>query len=682
MHSSARDWWGSSTGLLSHSIVIGNSASVGLSLFGFKSIWHNKFDLDQFFCTQEQVDILNSIDLTWLKFLLDKKVIGSNSRFSNVLLSEKEIINGLNNVNFDLFSALVDSIINQCHSKEYEQLRDYRGGNLVNSSSFYEFLAFFQTKENVEKFNRISLDSLDALMSYATIPKGTRSYYLKKTIDKKEDPCERESSIFWSEFQDTLCMIKGFFNGLTKEEIENLNKLSSANPALLKLFHDKGIIGKAFLSIFKNETRFDNLNSIDVDLISTLIDSVIDKLNLREAEKLANENLNYGYNPVLSNLSEVFTIFDIKENTKKFNSMNHELINVLVNVATSKAVTMRNFWGSHEDEQEDKYYRTCSDLRHTVDLICKLFPRITQDTINTLNLNLDLLKTLINKSIVEDIQDILRCFKNREQVEMLCNLDLDLVKTLLDKQIIRYNSIVETNAIFVVYNGTRGRESIYRVDRESDRLYTILSLKTIKVLVDKEIIKSRDDIESLYITISDIQKEVNDLDIIGCGLLKILVNKRFIQNIKDIGELLKKENLITNIQNNPSQTILNMDSLVEVLGTDGIKELISHPKYTEHSGCLVRNCQLALALLSKGIIENITIDYLFDSEKIKNDLKNNEFIKNVELTDASDNVTSSMDEIIDGMFIESQNDTTNDPMPKLKDLSLKALISTMPSARR
>jgi hypothetical protein len=258
---------------------------------------------------------------------LDRKVIENGKNVC--LLSKKEIIDGLNNVNFDLFSALIDGIIKQCHSKEYEQLRDYRGGNLVNSNVFLEFLAFFQTKENVEKFNSISSNSLDALMKYATIPRGARSYYLKNTIGEEDHQCERESSIIWSEFQDTLCIIESFFNSLTKEKIKNLNKLSGANPALLKLFHDRGIIGDAFLEIFKNETRFDNLNSIDIDSISTLIDGIVDKLHLREAEKLANENLNHGYNPVLHNLSEVFTIFDIKENAEKFNSMNHELINVL-----------------------------------------------------------------------------------------------------------------------------------------------------------------------------------------------------------------------------------------------------------------------------------------------------------------------------------------------------------------
>jgi hypothetical protein len=334
-------------------------------------------------------------------------------------------------------------------------------------------------------------------------------------------------------------------------------------------------------------------------------------------------------------------------------------------------------------KSNDRYYKTKSYIRHTVDLIRELFPRLAQDTINAFNLNLDLLRALIDKNIAKDMEDILRCFKNREQVEMLCNLDLDLVKTLLDKQIIRYNSIVETNAIFVVYNGKRGRESTYRVDREGNRLYTILSLKTIKVLVDKEIIKSCDDIESLYTTISDIQKEVSDLDIIGCDLLKILISKRFIQNIQDIGELLKKESLITNIRGNPclAKTILNMKGLIEALGTKGIISLICHPKYTENSRCLVRNCQLALALLSKGIIENITVDYLFDSEKIKNDLKSNEFIQNIELTDTEDNNTEvTMDGIIDGVFKESKDNMKNDPMPKLKDISLAAFIKGLPSA--
>lgn len=625
--------------------------------------------IDNIFADQEQSDLLGSIDLTWLEFLFDRGVI--SWCFSKDLL----MINGFNSVNFDLFSVLVDGIINNCHSKEYEELRDYRGGNLVNSSSFSKFLAFFQTKENVEKFNSISLDSLDALMSYATIPKGARSYYLKETIDKKEDPRERESSILWSEFHDTLCIIKGFFNGLTKEKIENLNKLSSANPALLKLFHDRGIIGDAFLKIFENETRFDNLNSIDIDLISTLIDSVIDKLNLIEAEKLANENLNYGYNPVLRNLNEVFTIFDIKENAEKFNSMNHELINVLVNLATKKAVTMQSFWGTYEDEGYNRYYKIRSDLQHTVDLIHEFFPCLAQDTINTLNLNLDLLKALINKNIAKDMKDILHCFKNREQVEMLCNLDLDLVKTLLAKQIIQYNSIVETNAIFVLCNSTRGRESIYRVDREGDRLYTILSLKTIEVLVDKEIIKSRDDIESLYTTISDIQKEVSDLDIIGCDLLKILINKRFIQNIKDIGELLKKENFITNIQNNPSLTkrILNNDSLINALDTDVIINLMSHPKYAESSNYLLKNCQLALVLYQKGAIENITVDYLFNSTQIQSDVT--EFLKDVELTDAGDNITLSMGEVINSVF----NVVKDNPMPTLGDLSLTAFAKALPS---
>ncbi|APR98791.1 hypothetical protein [Wolbachia endosymbiont of Folsomia candida] len=666
----------------------GYTSSVCFSLFAFTSILHYAFNLD-LFRTQEQVDRLNSIDLTLLEFLLDRKVIDSNKRLKSrffVLLSEKEIIDGLNNVNFDLFSALIDGIIKQCHSKEYEH---YHGDNLVNSDVFYEFLAFFKTKENVEKFNGISSNSLDALMSYATIPKGI-ILKSKRTLNyleenKINDLRGRESTRIWFEFQGTLSIIKSFFINLTKGEIENLNKLSGANPALLKLFHNKGIIGGAFIEIFENETRFDNLNRIDANSISTLIDSIIDELNLREVDKLAEENLNYGYNPILCYLGKVFTIFDIKENAEKFNSMNHELINVLVNVATRKAVTMRNLWSSYEGEECDKYYRTCSYLQHTVDLIRELFPRLTQDTINTLNLNLDLLRALINKNIVQDMQDILHCFKDREQVEMLCNLDLDLVKTLLDKQIIRYNLInyiVNTNAIFVVRNGTRGRESIYRIDRKGNSLYTILSLKTIKVLVDTEIIKSCDDIESLYTTISDIKKEVSDLDIIGCDLLEILISKRFIQNIKDIGELLKKENLITNIQNSPFLTkiILNMEGLIEVLGTSGIIGLINNPKYIENSGCLVRNCKLALALLSKGIIENITVDYLFDSERIINDLKYGKFLKNVELTDKGNNTTVTMDDVIDGVFIESQNvERESSPMPKLKDLSLIEFTKTIPS---
>lgn len=601
--------------LINKSIVLGCRgyySSARFSLLALKSLWNREFDLDQF-RNQDQINQLNKIDCKSMGLLLDKCSI-TKKCFHELLTNQT--IDGLNSVNHDLFSALIDSI------NQSDNLRFF------DTSTFTKFLSFFLTQENVEKFNSISSNSLDVLMSYATIPRGTRSYYLKNTVDK---------SVMWYEFQDTLSMIQGFFDGLTKEKIENLNKLSSANSALLKLFHNKlmrGTRGTVFLQIFKNETRFDNLNSIDLDLISTLIDGIINKLNLREAEKLANGKLRYYYNPVSRTLSEVFTIFDKKGSTEKFNSMNHELINVLVNLATRKAEIMPSFYCTYKDEEYDRYYRIESDLQHTFYLTRRIFPCLTQDTINILNLNLDLLKALINKNIAKDTE-ILRCFKNREQVEMLRNLDLDLVKTLLAKQIIQYNSFVETNAMFVLGNsilwlfGGRSTAS-YRVDREGDRLYTILSLKTIEVLVDKEIIKSCDDIESLYTTISDIQKEVNDLDIIGCNLRKILIYKRFIQNVKDVGELLKKENLITNIQNNHylTKTTLKNDSLINALGADGIIELISHPKYAESSNHFLENSQLASVLYQKGVIKKITVDYLFDNEKIKNDLKGNEFIKN------------------------------------------------------
>lgn len=307
--------------------------------------------------------------------------------------------------------------------------------------------------------------------------------------------------------------------------------------------------------------------------------------------------------------------------------------------------------------------------------IAYFFDSISQNKLDRLHTNLELVSVLANKNLIRDAQDtenIVRTSENRSiyeyDIEKL-STHLELFTVLIDNNII--NSICGGSDLDYFFYITAHN------DGNIDRLYN-LDLSLLAILIDVNVI---DDIRDLSIICRLSKTDVENLNSLGSNLLELLINKEIIpiesndngwyNYLKDALLNKKNEGLIASMKNNLllTKTLLNMNDLIEVLGVDAIKELIIHSQYSlTNPDNFKRNCNLVLVLYKKGIIKNIVDDCLFNSQQIKNDVI--QYIeKNIEFIDRSD-LSRELD-IVSGVFYEN---TLSIHGLKLKELVLVEFI--------
>ncbi|WP_250295347.1 hypothetical protein [Wolbachia endosymbiont of Oedothorax gibbosus] len=232
--------------------------------------------------------------------------------------------------------------------------------------------------------------------------------------------------------------------------------------------------------------------------------------------------------------------------------------------------------------------------------------------------------------------------------------------------------ITVTDMFYVIANITP--EQIKRFDNMNHN-------GLLKILIEKRIVRNVEDLREVRtdrILATNMQN-----NIFLTAIILNMINKRIIRDVDDLndvlrygdlvnnlGEVLEYGNLTANMKDNPFLTImiLNIDDLVEVLGANGIKELISHSQYAESSNYLLKNCRLALVLYQKGAIEDITIDDLLDEKRIQTQAV--EFFS--ENTRNNKKVPPGLAK---ELFAKSAS-FTNSPVSKLEAISLAAFIES------
>uniref|UniRef100_A0A3B0IXD0 Uncharacterized protein n=1 Tax=Wolbachia endosymbiont of Aleurodicus floccissimus TaxID=2152762 RepID=A0A3B0IXD0_9RICK len=261
--------------------------------------------------------------------------------------------------------------------------------------------------------------------------------------------------------------------------------LNSIHPTWLNFVIDKELIHQNYFSKLLDNNVIESLNNIDLNLFSTLINGIINKDFERQ------------YKDQQNTLLYLSDLLKSKENIKKFNSTSHEFLNILIRVSDNRG-----------------YSTSIGDIG-------RFFNFMTQDRLDRLYANLNLLVTLANTNILRSAQEIRYITETFEEnnyryegdIEKLSN-HLDLLTILIDKNIITGTGGGGNLGYFFYITQNNGRNI--------DRLYS-LNLNVLTALIDVGVIK---DIRNLDVVCDLDEHDVESLNILGSNLLTILIGKR------------------------------------------------------------------------------------------------------------------------------------------------------------